>query len=1444
MSLLDFLFGNTAPTKQPITLPGADNSNTMTIQGPVKTPYKPMVQLRGAPPPAAAPAQPAVPPPAAAAPINPMPQAPQPAQSVSAMPTVSSPIAPRTIIPPMKSGMNLNDPSVLAAATALMKEEQQKQKVAEFFKLPMSGAGTVKNDTTTMNAPKLNLPQFSLADKAKAAGYNVGAGAMGELFNIFGGDTGNSGEQEALAQAELKRGNYESAQKILDEFHKQQDYDKTVNPLTGNANPSLMGAANQDTLLNSLSKGIGSFLPAMAAGGEAKVGELAEEGAAKPIAWILSHFDSVPISTLSKIGAVGTRTAAASALSPVFTALHSKSPQDFATHVVSDYKAMFPAIAATEGLSGVIGLGSKALGLFMRAATEHDVPAADITRQNLSNLIEGKKVSEPLQMAWKSMTGEQRMMLMKSHVDDKIAMGENRLAKKTGPETSGEPKPEPKPIPSDKENLTSPRIESLQDEISNHERNIASYEDLIKQNPVAGLMKNLGKKEGDLPAEGGKSKFAQNEDTLAQKLASEHGQTGIADAHGQADTGMMRDKFDQVRATVEKLKDEKRQLANKKIELSHLQKAAQAGDDVTRGGFLKAAKNAKNVNARGEVHPTLQTDPLAAIKQPTGEFDPSPAEQSAMQKFEDSLSPEDKKAIEQNKPMDRTLALAHIKAAEEQLAKMPEGPGKEMQREAIKAMKQKAETFGQQQQRLRILEKQRADTAEKTASKQSRIIEAQNQERTSQEIKNILKTTKNLPVAIQDRMHEISRNFDEGLPSEEMLKMKGQLRDLQDRGYKENQKKTYETNKAVADDSKEMVEGAKAYFKSPVAPVTLKGKIAKAASLIRDAVREHDPADFILDRIGPKVREIWKGPIDEGRAKADEITSILTKPILDLRDKLKITREEMKRVNIYGIAQQTLGDFPVGINRLEEMGITEIPTLSAKEKAFYDAVRKHLDGPSRFIAESSFKRDFPNEKFEANENYWPMEVLSAPNRIDGPAPRTNIVAGGHLKKRVGGRAEVDIRPEMIFNHLKKVAENYALTPALQHAQDLVNNELVQEKLGNANTQVMQDMLDQIRNRGGSDPAPPLLRIVNTVAKSISNGLMRMNIAPAMKHATLVVNSMGKSLGEYGPKATLRLMGNYVKFGPAIMNKNLASAFLEELKSNAQLASDARTADLSIAELDQHHGSIYDFMSKTYTGEELAKMYNDLSFWAMRNPDIVFRSSLSKAVRETLIEKGVPKEEAMLEGNRAARTVYTSAAPENRAVAFNNQTTKSLYQFQSTGMLQQSAARNSLFQMFKGKGANVKAGNAVMFGAQLSAQLCLDYIATLSISDDKKREKAQEDVFKPLNLLMSVPKATIPFFGAVDRTVTTGQASEIIPSIGVVMSFMSYLARTATAKKAETRSKDALKAAEVGSEPWGLPLHGILQSQRVLQAMYQDLSAKRSTTAPQSKSHGGYHYRAY
>lgn len=1473
MSFLDFLFGNTAPAKQPIQLPGADPTmNPMSGEGSSAISVaKPLVKIQPAAKPItkiSTPAAPAI-------------SSGTPTVQKFATPDGGSTTVTKT---PLTQNTNLADhlmPSLpkfqntqIKSAAPVVAAEAKGDILGGIVdpKIAETGNPAVISEAAAAEGLKILHSEFATPQEtglppalqeplhklfsfeqggASAAGDTI-QGAM-RLFGIQ-----NKGTQAVTPQQKM-----DNIYKYLDKYNPALAINLRAQEALSDRSPvseTIGAGAESFAEAGLVSEASAKILSAIPAFNALEAGSHGVEGmhAANAIRNAISGVAA--IATHGGTRGESTKEIAKSIMSsPSILFAHTSIPALGFGALADSFAGYMTGMSPTENfLHSALNLGGNAMGYVagQEAVSNFETDMSKVKlnfrlSDDFENLPQSLKdevfdsaqraysyaKGNPEDIAGNSKVYEQegkRLQKLFKEYQKTSPTAENRMIGLTGPEQTGEPRLPPKSLPATptEAEAINTQIENVQKEIYEHQQSIEHYQQMISENPVAGLRKSVGRKEGELPSEGGKSAFAQTEDQLAVKLAGEHGQLGITNEAGQADNGLMRDRFDTVREYVDKLKDEKRQLANKKIELSHLQKAAQAPDGVSQGGFKKMAKNAAKINDRGEVHPSLVNEGNAPVrplgKAPIAEPDLSPAEQASIQRFEESLSPEDKQALQEGKPMDRTLALGHIREARAAMEKMPDGPAKEMQKEAIKAMQKKMETYGQQQHRLlgSAMKALKSETKEKVLA--NKRADAHEMNRLQKDITTLKRQALRMPIDTQKQMLDIAKNHREDASLEELRVMKETLTHLHAQGAVKNQMRIEEREQKIAEMRSKLIEGVK--------PRKISESPADSVTQLR--LKNMQP-DVMLDSMGPNVWKMTKGRYEEQSIKAMKDARQWIAEHNAIVKKYQLTPQEYLRIDMFA-KDQRLNN----AGRLDAMGY-QVPTLTDKEFAAYQELQKHMTSVAWDKMLAIHDALNPTEILKQDPNYWISPTLRDPNSLAPKIIRNDASVQDSFAHNTIGGQDVALSMDPIHDIPKgfmAMARYVHTAQALNEMHKMIDDPRIVRALGKMNAEALDYWMRKTANgrNMAQDMSDITKKLSAELGRRVTQSFMTLNTKASGKHlsllpASLIETAKGTSAATAG-KAALQIIRNVPNALVPKLNYGGIQEYLTDINP----------------ELGQKLGNIEQYMKpkelprirdqkglgKKVTMALLRRPMDWFPQWVQtisRYPiavaDRLQQVGPAMMMHDYFTNKGMTSEEAVVQTNKVLRHIFPGYGPKDQPAIMDEPLAKPFQFMQSGNMGRASSVRSNVSEVFnKNTSARNRAYAALSLMSFYIGTLIVNYLDTLGIPDPETRKQAQADILSPKGLAIAALET--PFVSARVIYNTFEFMKYGTESTGAaVLDVIASLARSSyyavTGKTDATIDRNKFKAAESIGELYGAP-------KRVMDLFKPDTTGSAPPTDPFSE----------
>jgi len=824
------------------------------------------------------------------------------------------------------------------------------------------------------------------------------------------------------------------------------------------------------------------------------------------------------------------------------------------------------------------------------------------------------------------------------------------------------------------------------------------------------------------------------------------------------------------------------------------------------------------------------------------ELNLTPDVERAITRFEDSF--------EKELDASREMTRRHLKEAIAEADTLPSGALKDKLIAGLRSLEAKGKISTPIQARLqkaKVLERQNRQVKQKNRELITQLRKSRRAEMVK-DVKQFRAQKKNLPAAIQRQMNRLLENYRTTMPFAEMELVVNQLENLKEIGTSMNQIRVAKREKLIKKTTEEMLSG------DPIKRTTSQTKGAKD---IQKGMMEIGSVDVIIESMDEKGK-VWdtaKKPVDLGHSLAREQEHNWDLEIENKIKELGLDFDAETRVMIHGLYHRGGAIGEANRTNLERQGMLEKrgdefvpPALTSKELEFYNFMRDFFDNKIFPQVQETHDDVSPLEILDKDENYWPVKYTGGKDVV----PKGSIgfaikeVPSGFTKSAKGAEGlDLDVGPTVVFEHIKDTANYIHMAEPMDIIGETILQKEVISALGNANVDYLQNEYIELTSLHGSfkGKTPGLASFLNTMGRPLYQGVLLANIGTSVKQLLSIPLSAARIFADYGLIESSKFLLQVAKNSPVIFHKKLVKNLYDYVQNeNPELR-----AQIGIIDLVQLEGKSQRNRGIKTPIERLPKVEKFLNSLIV-NPDMLGRATMTQHLHEMFKNKfNMSNEDAMAHANNIVRQTHGSIFAKDRPTILGRTGARPWFHFQTTLLYMSSVYRNAWTQGFRSankyrKGEITTAQftkqvrkSGIVIGGYSIASLAEDFISTLNIDDDDRREEEQAKIISVGNLLLTIPKSIFPPFGGAIRVVQTGQIVNFVPILGIFLSALQYMRYAATTKSISKRKKHTLKATEQVLALTGVPLGAANRSRKFIRSIILDISEGVEPFMPGSRS---------
>lgn len=716
-------------------------------------------------------------------------------------------------------------------------------------------------------------------------------------------------------------------------------------------------------------------------------------------------------------------------------------------------------------------------------------------------------------------------------------------------------------------------------------------------------------------------------------------------------------------------------------------------------------------------------------------------------------------------------------------------------------------------QKNKFLEKLLTQQKGMTRAEQRKTVAAK-KEANHEKMKSLYKTLPRMPGKIQKMMKFLHEGYRKSMPLAQQEQIVTQMKDLNEIGAQQN--RLFKEKREAADAAL-----AKEVVKTAVRRV--KNREGRVRDRVKPLLMNETPPNLVIEDMGQGAMKVFKDSMDEGMNQAWPLQRDWDREVLNKAQEIGIKHEDMKQIVLYSLWNRGGKAGELAQARLKNMGLVDPrdpPALNAKQKQFYEwqqTFLKMLAGKTKEV----YERENPLRELDISDpHYFPMKVVGNDFTVaKGPNTMSiDQVPDGFTKNIKGNEAlDIYVEPDALFRHINDVAHYITLTERMQQMRRILERPEVIASLGNENVDYLQNRwLDLVARHGTyAEKVNEAMAILNSMGNRAYGGVLAMKAIVGVRQFGSVIDAMGPLLQKFGVGPTAKYLAKVIKNTPAIISEHWTELG-KYIETNPDLQASIGLTDLV---MEQVKGGEF---SERHTFLERHPKLNKFAFAVIRQPDLLGRATLAMHVEGLYKAQGMEQPEAQRMAMRVVNNVFGSMRVHNRPTASGHANTRPLYLFGQT-----QRARQGMFRQAIKDWPKDPIGNSAVLGAYTLSSMILMYLSTLAMDDGPNKEKSQKQSIY-WGWFYSALENTLPIVGPMlSRAMQTGDASNAIPYLGMVMNAVTSFRSVVTAKKPETKMKGAMRGTEQTMGVIGIPAPALRSNINVLMSLYHAIAGGSS-----------------
>lgn len=683
-----------------------------------------------------------------------------------------------------------------------------------------------------------------------------------------------------------------------------------------------------------------------------------------------------------------------------------------------------------------------------------------------------------------------------------------------------------------------------------------------------------------------------------------------------------------------------------------------------------------------------------------------------------------------------------------------------------------------------------------------------------EKMKSLYKTVPRMPINIQRMMKALHEGYRKTMPLAQQEQIVRQMKDLNEIGAQQN--RLFKEKREAADEAL-----AKEVLKTAVRKV--KNRDKRVRDRAGPLLMNETPPNLVIMDMGEGAMNVFKRSMDDGMNQAWPMQRDWDREVLAKAQEIGIKNEDMKNIVIYSLWNRGGRAGELAQARLKNMGLVDPrdpPKLDAKQKQFYEWQQKFLKMLAAKTKEV-FEKENPLRELDISDpNYFPMKVAGNDFTVSkGPNTMSIDQVPDGFTKNIKGNEELDIytEPDALFRHVNDVAHYVALTERMQQMRRILGRPEIIAGLGNENVDYLQNRwLDMVARHGTyAEKVNEAMAMINSMGNRAYGGVLAGKAIVGLRQFGSVIDALGPLLQKFGPGPTASYLTKVIKNAPALASEHL-TALGSYIETNPDLQASVGITDLV---MEQVKGGEF---SSRHTFLERHPKLNKFIFAVIRQPDLLGRATLAMHVEGLYKAQGMEQPEAQRAAMEMVNNVFGSIRVHNRPTASGHANTRPLYLFGQTQRARQGMYRQAMKDWKKDP-----LGNSAVLGAYTLSSMILMYLGSLVIENDANREKAEKQAIQ-WGWFYSAIENTIPIIGPmISRTLQTGDGSNAIPYLGMVMNALGSYRQVLTGKKTETKVKGAMRGTEQTLGAIGIPAPAIRSNYNLIMNMYEKITGGSS-----------------
>lgn len=679
-----------------------------------------------------------------------------------------------------------------------------------------------------------------------------------------------------------------------------------------------------------------------------------------------------------------------------------------------------------------------------------------------------------------------------------------------------------------------------------------------------------------------------------------------------------------------------------------------------------------------------------------------------------------------------------------------------------------------------------------------------------EKMKSLYKTLPRMPIKIQKMMKSLHDSYRKSMPLDQQEQIVAQMKDLNEIGAQQNR---------VFREKREAADATLAQEVVRTAVRKVKNQDKRVRDRISPLLMNETPPNLVIMNMGEGAMNVFKRSMDDGMNEAWPLQRDWDKEVLAKAQEIGIKHDDMQSIVDYSLWNRGGKAGDLARARLSRMGVKE-PKLNDKQMQFYEWQQKFLKMLAGKTKEVYEKENPLRELDISDPKYFPMKVVGNDFTVSkGPNTMSIDQVPDGFTKSIKGNESVDIyrEPDALFRHINDVAHYVTLTEKMQQMRRILERPEVINALGNENVDYLQNRwLDLVARHGAyAEKVNEAMAMINAMGNRAYGGVLAGKAIVGLRQFGSIIDAMGPLLQKFGVGPAATYIGKVLKNAPALASEHLTELG-KYIETNPDLQASVGITDMV---MEQIKGG--EFASR-HTFLERHPKLNKFIFAVIRQPDLLGRATLAMHVEGLYRAQGMEQREAQRSAMEMVNNVFGSIRVHNRPTASGHANTRPLYLFGQTQRARQGMYRQAMKDWTKDP-----LGNSAVLGAYTLSSMILMYLGSLAIESAANREKAQKQAIQ-WGWLYAGIENTIPVIGSmISRTLQTGDASNAIPYLGMVMNALGSFRQVATGKKMETKIKGALRGTEQTLGAVGVPAPALRSNYNLIMNIYDELAGGKS-----------------